>query len=188
MNTYLVQAGDSPFSIAQRLTGDPRRMTELIAANPDKPVDSINGITTFESIDVGEELALPTTWETRGVGADVIRRPPIEQPRSGSPIFTPTPTGVTKRPPIEQPGNGNNPIFTLAPTPPVLVGMIAKGAYQQIHGSSPQPLAAIIRNLLYYVAGAQIPGTGGYYFRDQHDHVWFQAGSGSETSFAANQT
>lgn len=55
---YRVQAGDTPMSIARRLTGVGARMTELVAANPQKArVGS-----TFASLYTGERLALPRGW------------------------------------------------------------------------------------------------------------------------------
>lgn len=62
-----VLPGDSPASIAQRLTGDPRRATELVLANPQKRRMAVPGGTTFETLRVGEVLATPWGWGVRSL-------------------------------------------------------------------------------------------------------------------------
>jgi hypothetical protein len=64
MTTYSVQAGDSPARIAHRLTGNAARMAELVAANPNKP----RAGTTFASLHIGEQLALPSAWRSQPQG------------------------------------------------------------------------------------------------------------------------
>ncbi len=62
VSTHTVQLDDTPATIAQRFTGDPSRMRELIAANPHKPTQSIQGVTTFQSLTAGEKLLIPASW------------------------------------------------------------------------------------------------------------------------------
>jgi LPXTG-motif cell wall-anchored protein len=57
-----VLPGDSPASIAQRLTGDPRRGVELVLANPYKKRVSVPGGATFQSLRAGEMLTVPSSW------------------------------------------------------------------------------------------------------------------------------
>lgn len=52
------ESGDSPWRVAQVVTGDGNRYKELFAANPTKAVSGGN----FTSFLVGERIALPTTW------------------------------------------------------------------------------------------------------------------------------
>ena len=64
---YVVQRGDSPARIAQKLTGTTRGMGQLLAANPHKVrALGLGGFETFQSISVGERLNVPRGW---GVGS-----------------------------------------------------------------------------------------------------------------------
>jgi nucleoid-associated protein YgaU len=65
--TYVVKAGDSPYKIAQKMTGDGNRYRELADANPSKRANILAG-----KIYVGEVLKLPATW--------VVAPRPTEQP------------------------------------------------------------------------------------------------------------
>jgi nucleoid-associated protein YgaU len=56
---YVVQPGDSPTLIAERLGRDGKRWPELVAANPNKPLTSDG---TFASLRPGETLQLPPSW------------------------------------------------------------------------------------------------------------------------------
>ena len=58
---YVVESGDSPSKIAQKLTGSATRWKELIKANPQKKVDPATGNFTF--LKIGESLNLPTAWQ-----------------------------------------------------------------------------------------------------------------------------
>ena len=49
--------------IAQRLVGDPFRYTELVRANPHKPITYSYGQPTFAALIVGERLNLPEAWQ-----------------------------------------------------------------------------------------------------------------------------
>lgn len=61
--TYTVVTGDSPWKIAQKLTGDGMRWRELVSANPQKPtVVQADGSRTFKSLFAGEVLRLPESW------------------------------------------------------------------------------------------------------------------------------
>lgn len=59
---YVVQVGDSPMGIAQKLAGNGAFVGQLIAANPTKPTVVISGIKTFSSLIVGERLIVPSSW------------------------------------------------------------------------------------------------------------------------------
>ena len=61
--------------IAQKLTGNPRRYIELLAANPHKPIVHVRGIPTFASLGVGERLNVPSGF----VGGDFDDLPPVER-------------------------------------------------------------------------------------------------------------
>ncbi len=54
---YIVEKGDSPFKIAQKLTGNGNRWTELKALNKDKKPD------ITKNVWVGEVLNLPASWQ-----------------------------------------------------------------------------------------------------------------------------
>ncbi len=65
MREYVVQAGDTPASIAARddMAGCPKCSVDLIHANPHKPtVRYKNGFETFRELRAGEKLRLPTKW------------------------------------------------------------------------------------------------------------------------------
>jgi hypothetical protein len=55
--TYIVQANDTPFTIAHRFTGAGSRMFELAEANPEAAANIRNGI-VFQ----GQSLRLPASW------------------------------------------------------------------------------------------------------------------------------
>lgn len=57
--TYVVQAGDTPTLIAEKLAHDGKHWPELVAANPGKPT-SADG--SFASLRPGETLHLPASW------------------------------------------------------------------------------------------------------------------------------
>jgi len=59
---YTVQRGDSPARIAQKITGNPARMPQLLEANPGLPRTKGYGI-TLRSLAVGQELQLPRAWD-----------------------------------------------------------------------------------------------------------------------------
>ena len=56
---YTCGLGESPMQIAGTLSGNPGRYKELLAANPHKPIVTVGGQPTFESIGVGEQLNIP---------------------------------------------------------------------------------------------------------------------------------
>ena len=59
--TYKVLSGDFPIKISQKLTGDPSRWHELIAANPQKKVGADGNFVTLLP---GEILTLPASWSS----------------------------------------------------------------------------------------------------------------------------
>lgn len=65
---YLVGVGDSPMQIASKLSGDPTRYQELLAANPHKNIVYVNGQPTFDALSVGELLHVPIGMDDPGVG------------------------------------------------------------------------------------------------------------------------
>lgn len=72
---YEVGLGDSPMSIARKLTGNPRQHVALLAANPHKPIVHVRGIPTFASLGVGERLNVPPGF----VGGDFDHLAPVER-------------------------------------------------------------------------------------------------------------
>jgi hypothetical protein len=66
---YVVQPGDTPMVIAQKLTGNAGRMGELVRANAHKSSVSarvgLGQIPTFRELHVGEHLTVPPAWESR---------------------------------------------------------------------------------------------------------------------------
>lgn len=56
---YVVEAGDSPWKIAEALTGNGNNWKQLVAANPDKPRAS-NG--SFKQFFAGMRLNVPQAW------------------------------------------------------------------------------------------------------------------------------
>jgi nucleoid-associated protein YgaU len=57
--TYVVQAGDTPSAIAEKLVRDGKRWPELVAANSGKPTMTDGN---FVSLRPGETLTLPPSW------------------------------------------------------------------------------------------------------------------------------
>jgi nucleoid-associated protein YgaU len=57
--TYTVQKGDSPWKIAQKLSGTGLRWKELVAANPTKK-RAADG--SFATLNAGEVLKVPSSW------------------------------------------------------------------------------------------------------------------------------
>jgi hypothetical protein len=67
---YTVADNDTPARIAHRLTGNPARASELVAANLHKPrVLGLGGVPTFQGLQVGERLNVPQSWAPQGVGS-----------------------------------------------------------------------------------------------------------------------
>lgn len=65
MQQYTVQAGDTPWSLAERYTGRSTRWGELVGANPHKP-RARDG--NFLRLEVGEALTLPPGWPSPAHG------------------------------------------------------------------------------------------------------------------------
>ena len=75
MSVYVVQPGDSPVRIAEKLTGNGALFAQLVAANPQVPrVRSGNAI-TFAGLSVGQRLNVPSSWAAYGGGATSTRCP-----------------------------------------------------------------------------------------------------------------
>jgi hypothetical protein len=66
---YTVQAYETPDLIAMKLTGNRANAGALVAANPGKPRQIVDGKVTFAALQAGEQLALPAGWggSKRGV-------------------------------------------------------------------------------------------------------------------------
>lgn len=62
MSLYTVQPGDTPMIIAQKMTGNPGRVTELVRSNAHKPAVRIGPVLTFQNLNVGEQLTIPPRW------------------------------------------------------------------------------------------------------------------------------
>jgi hypothetical protein len=56
---HRVSIGETPMKIAQKYGG---HMSDLVAANPHKPLTNVSGVTTFVSLTHGESLNLPSHW------------------------------------------------------------------------------------------------------------------------------
>jgi hypothetical protein len=62
---YVVQPGDTPMSITQKLLGNPTHVADLVRANAHKPALWVGSTLTFREMHVGEQLAIPTKWESQ---------------------------------------------------------------------------------------------------------------------------
>jgi hypothetical protein len=62
MREYVVQAGDTPGSIAAMYAGCPKCSRDLLAVNKKPRVRHPNGYETFRELRVGEKLNLPDKW------------------------------------------------------------------------------------------------------------------------------
>lgn len=85
---YVVESGDYPGKIAQKLTGTASRYTELFAANPQKPLVKTSYGQNFKTLGTGETLNLPASW---------VKTPAPAPSQSGpapAPIPIPVPSSV----------------------------------------------------------------------------------------------
>jgi LysM domain len=82
---YIVVKGDSPFKIAQQLTGNGNRWTELKALNTDKKP------TIDKNVWVGEVLNLPPSWQKPTVKAQSPGPAVVTQPSPEAPVTISTP-------------------------------------------------------------------------------------------------
>lgn len=60
---YVVEPGDYPGKIAQKLTGAAKNWPQLIAANPTKPTKSSAIGKEFKTLFAGEKLIVPKAWQ-----------------------------------------------------------------------------------------------------------------------------
>lgn len=87
---YVVEKGDSPSRIAQKLTGKASRWTELKAANPSKATRIANGqLYFYDGKGYGETLNLPTSWVQ-----PPSSNPPAPAPVPSSPVPMVTPAAA----------------------------------------------------------------------------------------------
>jgi hypothetical protein len=89
MATYLVQKGDYVGKIAQTITGDARRWTELCAANPQLAKDPKAGCVVY----AGKTINLPASWgQATSSSVPLLSdgRPAAELVPSTVPSFQPT--------------------------------------------------------------------------------------------------
>lgn len=92
-NVYVVEPGDSPSRIAQKLTGSANRWPELVRANPNKAVEKTGpNKGSFKTLFAGERLTLPAGWVTAtALPAPTV--PPLVVPSSLPPLLpSPAPT------------------------------------------------------------------------------------------------
>jgi len=80
--TYIVEKGDGPWAIAQKLTGNGNRWKELLAYNKDKKP------TIDKNIWVGEVINLPPTWQKP---VAVVNPPTSPLPAAPPPTIAPVP-------------------------------------------------------------------------------------------------
>lgn len=118
---YIVEAGDGPIRIAQKVVGDGRRWRELVAANPSKPTKKSGpDAGNFVSLRVGERLNLPKSWEStveKGVtGGGAVVQPVVVPP---SPVIVPAPVEQADTTPNIAPSPGPNPLRIVPPDPAV---------------------------------------------------------------------
>lgn len=86
--TYTVRSGDNPSKIAQALTGNANRWTELVAANVPPKKKAANG--NFATLNAGEILKIPASWpNATGLIA------PAPSPSSATTPATPAAVGAT---------------------------------------------------------------------------------------------
>ena len=60
---YVVEPGDYPGKIAQKLTGAATNWPQLIAANPQKPTKTTSIGKEFKTLFAGEKLIVPSKWQ-----------------------------------------------------------------------------------------------------------------------------
>lgn len=73
---YVVEKGDYPVKIAQKLTGNQNRYRELIQANPQKKLATSGQFKgSFATLNAGEILNLPASWQ-RPISEPVRTAPP----------------------------------------------------------------------------------------------------------------
>ena len=132
--TYTVLSGDFPIKIAKKLTGDPNRWHELIAANPNKKTGKDGN---FVSLLPGEVLRLPLSW-----GAPAA--PALPLPASPPPSAAPTLPGLPFPLPSGIPG---------IPGVPSIPGI--PGVPAVFHPPSPAPASASADS--YTVQGGDSP-------------------------------
>lgn len=84
---YVVEAGDYPTRIAQKLTGNANRWKELLPANPRKPVAKTGKFAgSFATLNAGEVLNLPSSWQKPNPSTSSIPTPtPTLKPDPSAP-------------------------------------------------------------------------------------------------------
>jgi len=118
---YIVDPGDGPIKIAQKVVGDGRRWRELVAANPTKATKKTGpDAGNFVSLRVGERLNLPKAWETaveKGVTPGGVVVQPVVVP--ANPVIVPAPVEQADTTPNIAPSPGPNPLRIVPPDPAV---------------------------------------------------------------------
>ena len=127
-STYVVLKGDSPWAIAQRITGNGARYKELLAANPQKPKKVVqdkwlNPITTFAQLSAGEVLLLPASWVNAAPASTVT--PPAGAP-GGDGTTTPGWAEDLARMKVENPGLYDATVKTKNSTDPAVLARAAE--------------------------------------------------------------
>lgn len=85
---YIVAKGDSPFSIAQKLTGNGNNWTQLKALNTDKKPDITKNVWVGEVLNIPPSWQKPTAKQPSPAGPAVPTQPSIDRPAV---ITTPAP-------------------------------------------------------------------------------------------------
>lgn len=73
---WIIRSGDSPFAIAQKLTGQGNRWREILTVNPSLKVTTKNGTTLVTPFNPGQRITIPTSWLGTAAPANV-NIPPV---------------------------------------------------------------------------------------------------------------
>jgi hypothetical protein len=74
---WIIRSGDSPFAIAQKLTGQGARWKEILPVNPTLKVVQKGGTTLVQPFNPGQRITIPTSWLGTAAPAPRPNTPPI---------------------------------------------------------------------------------------------------------------
>lgn len=86
---WIIRSGESPFAIAQKLTGNGNRWREILAVNPGLKVVQKGSTTLVQPFNPGQRITIPASW--LGTAAPVPKppapgMPPVPVPVPGPPV------------------------------------------------------------------------------------------------------